>query len=246
MSAVAGIMLLAAIVGILSLIYRDIDRSAAAQETLSRSQRLESVGRLTGGIAHDFNNLLSVILGNVELIKDEVGPSATSETAQSAAQIERAATRGSALVQQLLAFARRQPLHPRIVDLATLVRDTKPMLDRFLGSDVVLELNAGPDSYFTNADPVGTESALLNLCVNARDAMPNGGRIVIALSSTMLTADDVRTNGDAAPGAYVALSVADTERHSARASRVFEPFFTTAERAAARASTQYGVRIHAA
>ena len=223
---VVGAVILTTIV---LLIFRETDRRVAAEQTLTRSQQLESLGRLTGGIAHDFNNLLTVILGNVALIRD-VEPSSTSMIGEASEQIERAASRGSALVRQLLAFARRRPLQARTVDLGTLAADTKPMIDRVLGEDVQVHIRipSGPP-FLATVDPTGVESALLNLCINARDAMPNGGAIVVELSRATFNASDSRRNSDLSPGSYVALTVADTgagipDEHLPH---LFEPFFTT-------------------
>lgn len=230
MSGVIGVLLVLALAAILFLIFRDMDTRLAAEEALGRSQRLESIGRLTGGIAHDFNNLLTVILGNVALIQDELGKDPSGATAESAAQIERAATRGSALIRQLLAFARRRPLQSRTVDLVELIGESKPMLDRVLGEDVTLVLHdqAGR-SFYAAVDPTGMESALLNLCINARDAMPNGGTISIDLTSIWIDAQEAREHIDVGPGQYIVVRVQDNGAGipAEHIPHLFEPFFTT-------------------
>ena len=216
---------------ILALTFREMDTRVAAQEALGRSQRLESIGRLTGGIAHDFNNLLTVILGNVALMKDGLGTDTVEATEESVAQIERAATRGTALIRQLLAFARRQPLQPRTVDLEALIRDATPMLDRVLGEDVTVHTRSaeGGGPFLATVDPAGAESALLNLCINARDAMPNGGTIEVELAHATFSRDDARANPNVVAGAYVVISVTDTGTGipEENLAHLFEPFFTT-------------------
>ena len=229
-SVVFGVLLVLALGAILFLMFRDMDTRLAAEEALGRSQRLESIGRLTGGIAHDFNNLLTVILGNVALIQDGLGRDKPEETAESAAQIERAASRGSALIRQLLAFARRRPLQSRTVDLFALIAESKPMLDRVLGEDVTLDVrDPSSRSFFAIVDPTGMESALLNLCINARDAMPNGGTIRIDLSSEEITQQQARESGDLSSGRFVVVRVADNGSGipPEHLPHLFEPFFTT-------------------
>jgi signal transduction histidine kinase/CheY-like chemotaxis protein len=229
-SGAIGVLLVVALGAILYLVFREMDTRLAAQDALGRSQRLESIGRLTGGIAHDFNNLLTVILGNVALIQDGLGRDTPEETAESAAQIERAASRGSALIRQLLAFARRRPLQSRTVDLVALIAESKPMLDRVLGEDVTLAVrDPAGHSFFATVDPTGMESALLNLCINARDAMPNGGTITIDLSSAHITQQEARESGDLSPGRYVVVHVRDNGSGipPEHLPHLFEPFFTT-------------------
>jgi signal transduction histidine kinase len=226
---VIGLLGATVLATIVLLIFRETDRRIVAEQTLTRSQQLESLGRLTGGIAHDFNNLLTVILGNVALIRD-VERDPTTMVGEASAQIERAASRGSALVRQLLAFARRRPLQARTVDLGALARDAKPMIDRVLGEDVSVQIripNGTP--FLATVDPTGLESALLNLCINARDAMPNGGTIVVELSRAVFGESDARRNTDIVPGPYIAMTVADTGGGIAdeHLPHLFEPFFTT-------------------
>ena len=224
-----GILGASILATIVLLIFRETDRRILAEQTLTRSQQLESLGRLTGGIAHDFNNLLTVILGNVALIRDaERDP--TTMVGEASAQIERAASRGSALVRQLLAFARRRPLQARTVDLGALTRDTQPMIDRVIGEDVAVQIRIPPGrEFFATVDPTGVETALLNLCINARDAMPNGGTIGVELSHASFSESDARLNADVVPGAYVAMTVADTGTGISKENipHLFEPFFTT-------------------
>jgi len=229
-SGVIGVVLVLALATILFLLFREMDTRLAAEEALGRSQRLESIGRLTGGIAHDFNNLLTVILGNVALIQDGLGSDSHATTAESAAQIERAATRGSALIRQLLAFARRRPLQSRTVDLVALIEESKPMLDRVLGEDVTLALRGPPGrSFWATVDPTGMESALLNLCINARDAMPNGGTISIDLTNVRIDAQEAQEHADVGPGRYVVVRVQDNGAGipAEHIPHLFEPFFTT-------------------
>ncbi|MFZ5783220.1 MAG: ATP-binding protein [Pseudomonadota bacterium] len=194
------------------------------EDQLRHMQKLESIGQLTGGVAHDFNNLLTAILGNLELLRRRLPPNpAIDRLIDGATQ---SAQRGAALTQRLLAFARRQALEPQPTDLAELVRGMGELLNRSLGPsvDLVFDLPAGlPPAV---ADQNQIELALLNLAVNARDAMPSGGRLTVALSREVVTAA-----GDIDPGAYVRLAVSDTGcgMDSQTLSRAIEPFFSTKE-----------------
>ena len=199
-----------------------------ARAALAQAQKMEAIGQLTGGIAHDFNNILTVIIGNVEII--ERGLSATESKLRDAAQSAmRGAMRAAAVTQRLLAFARRQPLEPRSVDVNTLVADMTGLLDRVLGESVTHELqfSDGLPRCFCDANQL--ETALLNLVLNARDAMPDGGTVVIATGEQQL--DPTPEEDDVKPGRYVVLRVSDSGvgmLPDVRA-RVFEPFFTTKE-----------------
>jgi PAS domain S-box-containing protein len=203
---------------------RDITERIAAEEQLRQSQKMEAVGQLTGGIAHDFNNILTVITSTIDSLADAVKHDA--ELAGFAKLISGAADRGAALASQLLAFARRQPLRPRLVDIKAWALENERLLRRTLGEQVQIELCLEEDVWPTLVDPTQLTTAVLNLAVNARDAMPNGGKLTFAASNVEL---DRGTAADVEPGPYVMIAVSDTGRGIPEAirQRVFEPFFTT-------------------
>ena len=205
-------------------LFRQIDARLAAQAALVRGERLQSLGQLTGGVAHDFNNLLTVILGNVALLKP--GASSGSEELE---EIERAGRRAVDLTRGLLAFARRQQLQPAIVDLNRLIQDARPLLARALEEHVALTVRAAEAPCLANVDEAQLETALVNLCVNARDAMPDGGILVIETARASLDAAYARQHEDVAPGRYVMISVSDSGQGipAKDLERIFEPFFTT-------------------
>jgi PAS domain S-box-containing protein len=206
-------------------ICRDSTERKQLEEQLRQSQRLEAIGQLAGGVAHDFNNLLTVISGYAETLLDGRDRSAEFELGQIADAADRAAT----LTRQLLAFSRRQVLLPRVLEPNEVVEGLTPMLTRLIGEDVELVSVLDPDTHPVLADPSQLEQVLLNLAVNARDAMPEGGRLTIQTANVELDDEYVAHHGDASPGPHVVLSVSDTGTGMSAdtLSHVFEPFFTT-------------------
>jgi signal transduction histidine kinase/ActR/RegA family two-component response regulator len=205
----------------------DITAEKLREAELVQAQKMEVIGQLTGGVAHDFNNLLAVIQGNLELLSEHAKDDA--QVNRFVAPALRAAHRGAELTQRLLAFSRRQMLRPEIIDLNVLVADTSELLRRTLGAAIEIETKLAPDLWLALVDANQLESALLNLGVNARDAMPEGGRLTIAAHNVELSAADLADSDSAAPGPYVALVVSDTGRGMAPdvLKRAYEPFFTT-------------------
>jgi CheY-like chemotaxis protein len=190
---------------------------------------MEAVGQLTGGLAHDFNNLLTIVIGNLDLLLERLGKG--GEIAAMAQLALDASLRGAALTRQLLAFSRRQPLEPKAFDLNELVADTIGLLRRTLGEQLEIETRCAADLWPVLADPAQLESAFANLAINARDAMPQGGRLAIETANKQLDFDYTARNVDVAPGDYVMLAVSDNGTGIAPSilDKVFEPFFTTKE-----------------
>ena len=207
----------------------DITEARRLQVQLVQSQKMESVGRLAGGVAHDFNNLLTVMKGYIELARHDVA--ADSPLAEDLESVNRAIDSAAGLTQQLLTFSRKQIIHPRVLDLNESVARVHGMLRRVLGEDIELRLVTAPDLGRVRFDPNQSEQILVNLAVNARDAMPDGGRLTIETANVVLDADYARTHPDAAPGQYVMLAVSDTGTGMTPEvqSHLFEPFFTTKE-----------------
>jgi PAS domain S-box-containing protein len=195
---------------------------------LRQAQKMEAVGQLTGGIAHDFNNLLQVIVGNLETILRNL-PEDMVRLRRTATHAMTGAKRAAALTQRLLAFARRQALDPKPLDANVLVRGMSELLRRSLGETVEVEIVLGGGLWRTEADPNELESALLNLAVNARDAMPTSGKLTIETSNSYLDEAYAARNAEVTPGQYILISVTDTGTgmDQETLSRVFEPFFTT-------------------
>jgi signal transduction histidine kinase len=203
---------------------QDITGVKQAEERLRQAQKMEAVGQLTGGVAHDFNNLLAVILGQAELLADRLG-----DDDPSLRGVVRAATRGAQLTQRLLAFSRRQSLVPEAIDLNALVAGMMELLRRTLGETIEIELLPGAELWNTLADPGQVENALLNLAINARDAMPEGGKLIVIIDNVTLGDADANAYAEAGAGDYVRLSVADTGigMSAEVRERALEPFFTT-------------------
>ncbi len=210
---------------------QEVARRAQAEEALRQAQKMEAVGQLTGGIAHDFNNLLTVVTGNIARVQRalEGGKSADPRLHRSLENAMKGADRAAALTQRLLAFARRQPLTPKPIDVDRLVTGMSDLLQRSLGEQVRLEIVTSPGLWHVEADPNQLESAILNLSLNARDAMPNGGELTIETANTNLDASYVAGEAEVPPGQYVMIAVTDTGEGMSKQvlDRAFEPFFTT-------------------
>jgi signal transduction histidine kinase len=198
-------------------------------ESLRQVQRLESVGQLTGGIAHDFNNLLTVIMGNAELLKEH--HASEPRAADMADMVVSAAQRGAELTHRLLAFARRQPLDPRTLDVNQLIAGVDSLLRRTLGEHIDIRFTRAGGLWAARADPAQLESALLNLVLNARDAMPRGGHLTVETANIRLNEEYVAGYEGLVAGDYVMLAVSDTGNGmtSGELDQVFEPFYTTKE-----------------
>jgi PAS domain S-box-containing protein len=204
------------------------ERLRATEEALLQSQKMEAVGQLTGGIAHDFNNLLTGIVGSLDLLQTRLNQGRTDNVARYINAAMTSANRAAALTHRLLAFARRQPLIPKNVDVNQLVVSLEDLLRRTIGETIDLGIVAAEDLWSTLCDPNQLESALLNLAINARDAMPDGGKLAIATSNARL--DSVTADTPAlSPGDYVCITVTDTGvgMSAEVAARAFDPFFTT-------------------
>src|ERR1700726_112332 len=204
------------------------ERLKIAEEALLQSQKMEAVGQLTGGIAHDFNNLLTGIVGSLDLLQTRINQGRTDNVARYINAAMTSANRAAALTHRLLAFARRQPLVPKVVDVNQLVVSLEDLLRRTIGETIDLEISAADGLWNTLCDPNQLESALLNLAINARDAMPDGGKLAISTANASLgsvTADTPALS----PGDYICIGVSDTGvgMSAEVAARAFDPFFTT-------------------
>ena len=208
--------------------WMDISDVRKLEEQVRLAQKMEAVGTLAGGVAHDFNNLLSVIQGSVDLA---LGEKDDAEVREDLADISIAVDRAAQLTRQLLTFGRRQVLEPRPLDLNGLVADTVRMLARIVGEDIRVAQKASAEALIIQADPGQVEQVVMNLAVNARDAMPEGGEVAIFTQHIHLDADFCASHPWARPGDYALLTVSDTGTgmDTATQERIFEPFFTTKE-----------------
>ena len=213
-------------------LYAEIDRRSAAEEALRQSQKLDAIGHLTGGVAHDFNNLLTIIIGNLETALHHLESWNDGTQLKLARRLENAmqgAERAATLTKRLLAFSRQQPLNPTSLDVNRVLNGLSDFLRRALGEDVSLEIVGSGGVWPIEADLAELEAVILNLAVNARDAMPDGGKLTIETSNSYLDDAYCRRNADVRPGQYVQIAVTDTGLGMTKEviDRAFEPFFTT-------------------
>jgi signal transduction histidine kinase/CheY-like chemotaxis protein len=213
-------------------LYAEVDRRAAAEDALRQSQKMEAVGQLTGGVAHDFNNLLTIIIGNLEIAQRNLeawNEGAEDRLKRVVNNAMRGAYRAADLTKRLLAFSRRQPLDPKPIDVNKLIAGVSEFLRRSVGERTEIETVGAGGLWKVEADPGELETAIINLVVNARDAMTDGGKLTIETSNAFLDENYCRRHSDVRPGQYVQIAVTDTGAGMSAdvVDRVFEPFFTT-------------------
>jgi PAS domain S-box-containing protein len=219
-------------IGVISgaaLIFRDITAARETERKLHQSQKLDAIGKLTGGVAHDFNNMLTVISGTIEILVADLG--GRPERQATAALINQATDRCTDLIRHLLAFARKQPLQPRNIDIGGTVLDIAKLLWPTLGEQIEIESILEGRKTIACVDPSQLANALVNLAINARDAMPNGGRLMLETESVMIDEAQAQSDTEVRPGVYVVIAVSDTGTGMSAdlCEKVFEPFFTTKE-----------------
>ncbi len=209
-------------------LYAEVDRRSAAEEALRQSQKLEAIGHLTGGVAHDFNNLLTIIIGNLEGLQKQLAE-ADAKVRRRIDNAMHGAQRAATLTKRLLAFSRQQPLTPAPIDINRLMNGLSDFLQRALGEEISLEVVGGGGVWPVEADAAELESVLVNLAVNARDAMPSGGKLTVEAGNSYLDEAYCRRHADVRPGQYVQISVTDTGvgMNDEVLQRAFEPFYTT-------------------
>ncbi len=208
-------------------ILRDTTTHRMLEEKLLQASKMEAIGRLAGGVAHDFNNVLTAISGYVEFAIDKTGPD--HEIAADLEQVRRAAERATSLTRQLLAFGRKQVMASRVLDLNSVVREVEGMLRRMIGEDIQIVAELQEPLWRVMADPVQMDQILMNLAINARDAMPAGGRMTVSTANVVLDDEKMLALADIEPGRYIRLTLADTGigMDAETAEHIFEPFFTT-------------------
>jgi two-component system cell cycle sensor histidine kinase/response regulator CckA len=210
------------------VVFRDITNRKHLEEQYRQAQKMEAVGRLAGGIAHDFNNLMTVITGHVEFLLEQL-PEPDNPLRKEVEEIQQASERAIALTRQLLTFSRRQPVQLRVLNLNKIITELETMLLRLIGEDIVLKTRLDPELGLVQIDPGQFNQILMNLVVNAKDAMPHGGTLTIKTTNVDLGETDIDQNPELTPGRYVSIAVTDTGigMDAEIQSQIFEPFFTT-------------------
>jgi len=224
--------------------FQDMTERKQLEVQLRQAQKMEAIGRLAGGVAHDFNNVLTAIFGYVDILREEMPADSTAQ--QDLAEVRKASERAASLTKQLLAFSRQQVLEPVVLEPNALIEDFEKMLHRLIGEDVELRLSLARDTGNVRADPGQLQQVLMNLAVNARDAMPTGGKLILETANTELSEQYAELHQPVVPGRYVMLAVSDTGAGMTpeTKARIFEPFFTTKEKGKGTGlglSTVYGI-----